>query len=382
MGKRKTTEESTSRFCPQCFESFPPHLEECPNHGAALVSLSDEQKSLVGRTFDGKYEMLELLGVGGMGTVYRARQMPIDREVALKLLNKDYLRDKMGVKRFVQEAQAASMLKSRYSAMIFDFGLASEGYLYYTMELAVGALLSGAIKDEGRLELDRALHIGIDMCRSLEEAHSHGIVHRDLKPDNVMLAEMDGHEIAKVLDFGTAKLISGKRTTTLTEVGKVAGTPEYMSPEQAQAKKVDYSSDLYSLGVVMYEMLSGKPPFIASSSIAILIKHVNDRPLPLWEAVPDADIPADVARYVMKLLSKDPAEQVNLVGDAKHAAAQKRLLDAANQVFKKVDNEPKYRSTEDHPWDLKPNCVKPPLKDLDAPDRPLAVQPLKATPKE
>ncbi|MBM4353221.1 MAG: hypothetical protein FJ109_05395 [Deltaproteobacteria bacterium] len=299
--------EIATWYCRRCFEPFGPGTIMCPEHQLKLVEVKDPGTSIVGEMVDGKYKVESVLGIGGMGTVFRARQMPIEREVALKILNHGLIRDKTGVKRFIQEAQAASSLKSRYSAMVYDFGLSYEGYLYFTMELVGGKLLSEVLQQEKRLPLERTLHVAIDVCRSLEEAHLRGIIHRDIKGGNIMLSELDGHEIGKVLDFGTAELMATwKKTSKLTDLGKVHGTAEYMSPEQAQAKSVTVATDFYSLGVTIYEMLAGHPPFTGPAAIPVLLSHVNEAPRPLIEAAPDGEITPELNELVMRLLQKSP----------------------------------------------------------------------------
>ncbi len=319
--------EIATWYCRRCFEPFGPGTVICPQHQLKLVEVKDPGTSIVGQLVDGKYKVESVLGVGGMGTVFRARQMPIEREVALKILNLSLIRDKTGVKRFIQEAQAASMLKSRYSAMIYDFGLSYEGYLYFTMELVGGRLLSEVLVEEKRLPVERVLHVAIDVCRSLEEAHLRGIIHRDIKPGNIMLSELDGHEIAKVLDFGTAELMTWKKTSKLTDLGKVHGTAEYMSPEQAQAKPVTVGTDLYSLGITIYEMLAGEPPFTGPAAIPVLLSHVNDTPRPVAEIAPDAEIPTELNNLVSRLLQKDPAARFDSAQELRY-----RLEDILGEV--------------------------------------------------
>ena len=299
----------TRRYCPRCFEAFEDGRESCPDHHLPLVSLSGSGEDLEGTIIDDKYEIVDVLGQGGMGTVYRARHMVIGREVALKVLRKDYLQDHKGVARFVREAKAASSLKSRYSAMLHDFGLAPEGFLYYTMELATGRLLSDIIDRDGAVGPERTMHIAADICHSLAEAHANNIVHRDIKADNVMISQdPDGHEIGKVLDFGTAKLIDTMdRSSRVTDPGIVCGTPEYMSPEQAQAFPVDGRSDIYSLGVLMFELLTGRLPFEAGNRIALLLKHVNDEPPRPSDLLPGGIVPAGLEALVLAMLAKEPA---------------------------------------------------------------------------
>ena len=319
--------EIATWYCRRCFEPFGPGTVVCPQHQLKLVEVKDPGTSIVGQLVDGKYKVESVLGIGGMGTVFRARQMPIEREVALKILNLSLIRDKTGVKRFIQEAQAASMLKSRYSAMVYDFGLSYEGYLYFTMELVGGRLLSEVLQEEKRLPVERTLHVAIDVCRSLEEAHNRGIIHRDIKPGNIMLSELDGHEIAKVLDFGTAELMSWKKTSKLTDLGKVHGTAEYMSPEQAQAKPVTVGTDFYSLGITIYEMLSGQPPFTGPAAIPVLLSHVNETPRPVSLAAPEVAIPPELDELVLRLLRKAPETRFDSAQELRY-----RLEDILGEV--------------------------------------------------
>jgi len=308
--KKMSKIDREDRYCPHCFEAFDSSHERCPQHDVPLISLSGKSDSLEGTVVDGKYEITGLLGVGGMGRVYRASQLPINREVAVKILKHDRVLDPKGVKRFVREAQAASQLSSRYSAMVHDFGLSAEGYLYYTMEVAEGKLLSDLLDAQGAVPVERVLHIAADICNSLADAHGKGIVHRDLKPSNVMLTlDEEGHEIGKVLDFGTAKLLNEREDSSVSDVGLVCGTPDYMSPEQAMARPVDGRSDLYALGVLLFEMLTGRLPFSGASSVSVLLKHVSDDPGLLEEANPSLLMPPGLQDLVSRLLAKDPEDR-------------------------------------------------------------------------
>ena len=302
MSNNETTPQH--RYCPACFEAYEPAVEICPADQTGLVRLQHPDGPLTGQTLDGKYVVVELLGRGGMGEVYRARQLPMDREVAIKVLYKEFLRTPQDVKRFVREASAASRMKSRYAAMIHDFGIAREGLIYLTMELAEGATLSDHLRGETPLDIVRALHVGIDVCLALEDAHANGIVHRDLKPGNIMLNVEDDHEIARVLDFGTARIVDGRGNDRLTDEGKIYGTPEYMCPEQAMGEDVDASADLYSLGILLYEMLTGTLPFTGKTHTAILLSHINRQAKPIPEVAPDAGIPLPLVLLVEHLMAK------------------------------------------------------------------------------
>lgn len=301
----------SEKYCPRCFEAFDVGIDLCPDHNLELIALEGHGEGLEGQVIDNKYQVVDVLGKGGMGTVYLARHMSIGRDVALKVLHNDFLTDPKGVTRFVREARSASMLKSRYSAMLHDFGLAHQGFIYYTMELATGRLLSEIIDRDGGLGLERTMHITADICHSLSEAHAHDLVHRDIKAANIMIStDTDGHEFGKVLDFGTAKATEAVgRPSRVTDPGIVCGTPEYMSPEQAQALKVDGRSDLYSLGILMFEMLTGKLPFSAGNSIAILMKHVNDEPPTPSSVLPTLPSLPGLENLIGRLMAKNPDDR-------------------------------------------------------------------------
>lgn len=292
------------RYCPACFEAYEPTLDACPVDGTSLVRLQHHEGPLTGRMIDGKYIVVELLGQGGMGEVYRARQLPMNREVAIKVLYKQFLRSPQDVKRFVREASAASRMKSRFAVMIHDFGIASEGFIYLTMELAEGELLAEHMKGRRPMDIERILHIAIDTCQALEDAHANGIVHRDLKPGNIMLKEEDGHEIARVLDFGTARIVDSLDEDRITDDGKVFGTPEYMCPEQAMGEEVDAWADLYSLGVILYEMITGKLPFTGKTHTAVLLNHINKKARPMAEVAPEVQVPVALVQMVEQLMEK------------------------------------------------------------------------------
>ena len=336
-----TVETQDYRFCPQCFEAYPLPTDECPEHKTPLVRLRYPEGSLKGRLIDGKYVILDLLGRGGMGVVYRARQMPIKREVAFKVLNREFLKHPASVKRFIQEASAASMLRSRFSAIVHDFGLAKEGFLYFTMEVARGNLLSDAVRGETPLEIDQACLVASDICRSIEEAHGFGIVHRDLKPGNIMLSQGEDRILAKVLDFGTARRLETRSDERITDPGKVFGTPEYMSPEQAMGEEVGPAADIYSLGVMLYEMVTGVLPFTGKTHTHILLKQIKETPRPLRVAVPERDIPEELEDLVGAMLQKSP----------------KRRPQSAREVRLNISEI--LRESFPHTWEANPTANSP-----------------------
>jgi serine/threonine-protein kinase len=266
-----------------------------------------EGDPLLGSLFGGRFRIEGRLGVGAMGTVYRATQASVGRPVALKVLRPELNKDAETAARFYREARATSALKHPNTVTLYDFGETDEGCLYIAMELLEGRLLGQILREEGAQTVERAMHITIEVARSLAEAHRKGIVHRDLKPDNIMLAQVDGQEVVKVLDFGIAKMIGPDAQVDAleTQAGTVFGTPRYMSPEQAQSKPFDARSDLYSLGVIFYQMLTGYAPFQDDDAVVVMARHIKTRPRRPSEVRPDLAISGRLERLVMRLLEKD-----------------------------------------------------------------------------
>lgn len=296
------------KFCPSCFEKYGEELDQCPECSVRLVAALD--KDLTGKVLDDRYEVISVLGKGGMGVVYRAKQKIIDRPVALKVLRRELIQDQSSVKRFLVEAKASSTLRSPHTITLFDFGITQEGLLYFTMELLDGVVLTKAIMEEAPFSPERAGRIILQACESLKEAHAAGILHRDLKPDNIFLIPgPDGKEHVKVLDFGIAKILDDGSSESITKTGMVCGTPMYLSPEQAVGKPLDARSDAYSLGIILYEMLSGEPPFVDATPVGVLMKQISEVPTPISRRKPGVEIPATVERFMMRILAKDPDDR-------------------------------------------------------------------------
>ena len=269
------------RICPQCGTRFEQALQFCPHDGAptyeAQVPREDRVDPLLGLVVDGRYRIEKQIGEGGMGVVYMATHTVLQKKLALKVLRGDGSKDAETVQRFMQEAQAATSIGHQNIIDISDFGRLPDGCVYFVMEYLDGVSLSDMIKDGGSVPMSQAVHILRQIASALEAAHARGIVHRDLKPDNIIVIRRgaDPHFV-KVLDFGVAKV--GGAASKLTKTGMVFGTPHYMSPEQAAGHSVDQRTDIYALGVIMYEMFSGKVPFDADTFMGILSKHMFEPP--------------------------------------------------------------------------------------------------------
>ncbi|MCA9522397.1 MAG: serine/threonine protein kinase [Myxococcales bacterium] len=295
------------RICKLCGREYPSDQETCDVDGSALVTVSigGDRDPMVGQVLDGRFSIERRLGQGGMGTVYRAEQISMQRAVAVKIMQQHLSSDPTAVQRFFREARAASMLSHPNSITTYDFGQTSEGYLYIAMEFLDGVSLSSVLEEQKTLTFAEALEVIHQVCGSLTEAHEKGIVHRDLKPENVMLVSVEERRMVKVLDFGIAKLID-TGSSTVTKTGSLLGTPVYMSPEQSKGAKTGPKSDIYSIGIMFYEMLFGQTPFVGMSPLEIMVHKIERPELDLSSIVQDNVLPAPLVELLTKMTSPEP----------------------------------------------------------------------------
>ncbi len=288
--------------------------------------------------FNGRYELLRRIARGGMADVYLARDVSLDRQVAVKVLFPEFANDPSFVERFRREAKAAANLNHPNIVGIYDWGQ-EQGTYYIVMEYVVGRSMADVLRSTGPLSPDRAAEIASDVAQGLSSAHSAGLVHRDIKLGNIIVSD-DGQ--VKVADFGIATALAQRAGDNLTHIGSVMGTATYFSPEQARGKALDGRSDLYSLGVVLYEMIVGRPPFTADTSTAVAVKHVQERPLP--PSMLGVSIPQSLEAIILKLLAKNPANRYPRADDLR--ADLRRYLDGAHRIPAHTLQSPPARTQE------------------------------------
>ncbi len=323
------------RFCPRCGSRY--ELERfCPEDGVATEPLPDagpHKDALLGTLVDGRYRIDAQIGEGGMGVVYKATHVALNKVLALKILRGEMAKDPEAVQRFMQEAQAATSIGHENIIDINDFGRLRDGTAYFVMEYLNGRPLNDLIKRGGSIPTADALQILRQIAGALGAAHQRGIVHRDLKPDNVfVLTRGELNNFVKVLDFGIAKV--GASQNKLTRTGMVFGTPHYMSPEQAAGQSVDARTDIYALGVIMYEMFTGRVPFDADTFMGVLTKHMFEKPAPMFG--PDAERQLGALEEItLRALEKKPENRYpsmqELVDDLERASSGGRPRSVGGQ---------------------------------------------------
>ena len=268
---------------------------------------ASNEDARVGLVLDSKYKLIESLGEGGMGCVFRAERLHIGDEVAVKLLHRDLVRENQALERFRREARTAASIQHPNVVSIHDFndGAGAAGEAYIVMELVQGVSLGKLLRREGRMPARRAVHLMEDICAGVGVAHRQGLLHRDLKPDNVIVvppAHEGDEETAKVVDFGLAKVRDIAASNSLTKTGAVIGTLYYMSPEQCNGEELDARSDVYSLGAMLYEMLIGNPPFRANNMAGLISKHLHEQPPPFPDFL---SVPPAIQAVCLRALAKD-----------------------------------------------------------------------------
>ena len=374
MNERTTSERS----CPECGKKTT--APTCPEHGIPTLARVGNAVDTVqtGELIGGRFRVDKLLGKGGFGAVFRATHVVTQQELVLKVLKPNLGEDEMQVKRFLQEARTASKLSHPHTVRVYDFGQTDAGHLYLAMELLHGQELGQVLLDEGILSPQRAIHIAIGVLKSLAEAHQAGLVHRDLKPDNIFLCSVHGEDdFVKVIDFGIAKPIEQGDDGGLTRTGFTVGTPKYMSPEQVLNKGVEGRSDLYSLGVILYQCLSGELPLSGASPVETMMAHVQQEPAAL-SLVCAQELPAGLEAIVMRALRKQPNQRFVDAEDMR--AALEDVLQSAGLVTGRKARSAKMRAVT--PLDL--DTTSPHLMPTDrvhkaAPTPEMALPPRAAT---
>jgi serine/threonine-protein kinase len=314
------------KVCPRCFTRFPDGERFCLHDSAILVE--EEDIARLGTSI-GNYRLDKILGRGGMGTVYSGEHIYIKKPVAVKVLHPQFARYQEAIHRFLREARAATSINHANIVDVTDFGILADGPVYFVMEYLDGKSLEDLIEKEGAVELHRALNVANQIALALEAAHAVGVIHRDLKPDNIMLLKKPGrrdllrmapdqswitereesYDFVKVLDFGIAKVLVQDELLAETVQGAVFGTPEYMSPEAARGEDVDHRADVYSLGVILFDMLCGRPPFEAPQSSEVLAMHIHNNPPSPREFAPHREITEMAEAVILRAMQKDAGQR-------------------------------------------------------------------------
>ncbi|HWP42694.1 MAG TPA: serine/threonine-protein kinase, partial [Blastocatellia bacterium] len=313
--------------CPQCGQEYKDSARFCPRDGYNLDIVASEPTllgsnpisvpdpaapdPLIGQVLAGRYRLLQKIGQGGMGAVYKGQHVKMNRMTAIKILTSELANDPQFVARFEREAEMASKIDHPNAVGIYDFGEAEGGLVYIAMEFIEGQPLSSIIEKEGALALDRVVKITYQAAEALQAAHSLGIIHRDFKPDNIMICQKLGRpDWVEVVDFGIAKRAAVEPDNqALTQTGFVLGTPQYMSPEQVAGEPLDLRSDLYSLAIVSYEMLTGALPFGGNSPQSVMVNRLLQPPMPLRKVRPSLAVPPAVEAVIMKALARYPVDR-------------------------------------------------------------------------
>jgi serine/threonine protein kinase len=318
------------KYCPLCGKNYTGEDRVCEIDGATL-RISGKRDPYLGNLIKGRYQIVSKLGEGGMGTVYLGEQVSVGRKVAIKFLLGNYASDDAFIGRFRREARLAASLNHRNIVTLYDFDQADDGALFIVMEYLSGRKLSDVIRGDGPLEISRAARLGLQIAEGLEAAHHAGVIHRDIKPDNIMVSGSGASEEIRLMDFGIARLRDTANASQITRAGAIVGTPSYMAPEQVEGGEVSDKTDIYALGIVLYEMLSGKVPFTAATPGAVLIKQIKEMPLPLRKL--RRELPSSLERVVMLALEKHPQQRQQSMSELVH-----QLRTAEEQVRGKASD--------------------------------------------
>jgi serine/threonine-protein kinase len=303
-----------------------------------IPSVVGSTDPLIGRVLNDRFRILAPLGSGGMGKVYKAVQTPLDRVVALKILNPNFPAEKDPAfkRRFFLEASLTSKLRHPNTVTVIDYGQTEDGIYFIAMEYMEGQTLAEVLAQEKALPWRRVADVAQQICRSLREAHKLGVIHRDLKPANVMLLNEADHDMVKVLDFGLVKSFlasdGANGDPEVTQNGVFLGSPQYMAPEQAR-NVADPRSDVYSLGILIYQMLAGRPPFLGKDYLEVIFQHMKEMPRPIHEANPSSDAPPAVEALVVKCLQKDPPARFQSMDEVLDALRETAQLSGVNVSF-------------------------------------------------
>jgi len=305
---------NSQALCTSCGKSNPSESKFCGKCGRPLTSALPKPGDIIAD----RYRVVAPIGRGAMGTVYRAEHTQISKVMAIKLLHRELQENPENVARFHREAESASRLNHPNTVHVFDFGRTKSGSLYLVMEYVDGDDLAKVLAKDGAMPFGRVAYVCAQVAGSVSDAHASGIVHRDLKPENIVISKGRDGEIAKVLDFGLAKLFEGNVETQVTSSGTIVGTPFYMSPEQIHGQELDGRSDVYAMGAIMYECVVGHPPFEAPNPVGVLSKHLSEEPLRPSARSP-LSVPAEADEIILRCLEKDPDRRYQTAEELREA---------------------------------------------------------------
>ncbi len=307
------------RQCPECGRMHPHYSNFCSHDGTRLPEAGAPVDPRIGQIIDNRLTITAKVGEGGLGTVYRAKHVKLDQDVAVKLLHPSVSADPVQAARFLREAQVSSCMNHENVIDVIEYGKTPQGELYLVMELLRGRTVAQVLETKRFVSLQDCVRIVSQVCEGLHHAHELGLVHRDLKPENIFMlrAEQEGQELVKILDFGLARDTASR--DRLTRAGMLCGTPAYVSPKQAHGRPLDARSDVYALGIVTYELLTGEVPFDGDSPLDVLVAQAKESPRPMADVNAAAYVPPEVEAVVFKALAKSPGDRYDTAIDFQKA---------------------------------------------------------------